>query len=141
MNIKVITTKTEMLAQFEILLQLYPEFTLEKYDALLNEMLPHNYQQIIVVENEQTIALTGFWIGHKLWCGKFVEIDNFIVDQNQRGKKVGNILVEEIEKIAVSVNANQICLDAFVNNFVAQKFYINCGFQPRGHHYVKYLNQ
>jgi GNAT superfamily N-acetyltransferase len=139
MQTKILATKEEMLAQFEILLELYPDFTIEKYENLLTKMLPHNYKQIIVQENNETVALTGFWVGHKLWCSKYVEIDNFIVAEKHRGKKIGNILVAEIEKIASTENAEQICLDAFIGNFTAQKFYINCGFAPRGHHYVKYL--
>ena len=69
-------TKAEMLEQLPIIQQLYPDYTLEIYGNLLYKMIPHNYKQLIVVENGITMGLAGFWIGTKLWCGKYLEMDN-----------------------------------------------------------------
>jgi GNAT superfamily N-acetyltransferase len=139
MEIRILTQKAEMLAHLDIVKQLYPDFTVEKYGILLDEMLKANYQQVIVTKNNQTIALTGVWIATKLWSGKYVEIDSFVVHEDFRGQKIGDILIEEVHKIAKDVNANQIVLDAFTTNFSAGKFYINHGFQPKGFHFVKIL--
>jgi hypothetical protein len=46
----------------------------------------HNYKQLAVFENEICIAVTGFWTGTKLWSGKYIEIDNFIVHPEHRSK-------------------------------------------------------
>lgn len=140
METRILTQKSEMLEHLDIVKQLYPDFTIEKYGTLLDDMLKGNYQQIIVSENNQTIALTGVWIGTKLWCGKYVEIDNFVVHEAFRGRKVGDLLIEKVNKIAKEVGANQICLDAYTTNFTAGKFYINHGFVPKGFHFVKFLN-
>lgn len=140
MEIRILTRKEDMLAHLDIIKQLYPDFTMEKYGTLLDDMLRANYQQIIVMENNQTIALTGVWIGTKLWSGKYIEIDSFVVHEAFRGQKIGDILIAEVHKIAKEVEANQIVLDAFTNNFAAGKFYINHGFQPKGFHFVKILN-
>jgi ribosomal protein S18 acetylase RimI-like enzyme len=139
MEIRILTQKVEMLAHLDIIKQLYPDFTLEKYGTLLDEMLQANYQQVIVTKNNQTIALTGVWVGTKLWSGKYIEIDSFVVHQDFRGQKIGDILIAEVHKIANKENANQIVLDAFTTNFSAGKFYINHGFQPKGFHFVKIL--
>lgn len=141
MEIRILTQKTEMLEHLDIIKQLYPDFTSEKYGTLLDDMLKSNYQQIIVTKNNQTIALTGVWIATKLWSGKYVEIDSFVVHEDFRGQKIGDILIEEVHKIAKEVKANQIVLDAFTTNFAAGKFYINHGFNPKGFHFVKILNQ
>jgi ribosomal protein S18 acetylase RimI-like enzyme len=140
MEIRILTQKTEMLQHLDMVKQLYPDFTIEKYGTLLDDMLKANYQQIIVTKNNQTIALTGVWIGTKLWSGKYIEIDSFVVHEAFRGQKIGNILIAEVHKIAKEVNANQIVLDAFTTNFAAGKFYINHGFEPKGFHFVKVLN-
>ncbi|WP_329805945.1 GNAT family N-acetyltransferase [Flavobacterium facile] len=140
MEIRILTQKTEMLQHLDMVKQLYPDFTIEKYGRLLDDMLNANYQQIIVTKNNQTIALTGVWIGTKLWSGKYIEIDSFVVHEAFRGQKIGDILIEEVHKIAKKVNANQIVLDAFTTNFAAGKFYINHGFEPKGFHFVKVLN-
>jgi hypothetical protein len=51
MEILELTTKDAMLEQLPIIQQLYADFTLEKYESLLDEMLPINYKQVIVKEN------------------------------------------------------------------------------------------
>jgi ribosomal protein S18 acetylase RimI-like enzyme len=140
MEIRILTQKVEMLAHLDIVKQLYPDFTVEKYGTLLDEMLKANYQQVIVTKNNKTIALTGVWIGTKLWSGKYIEIDSFVVHEDFRGQKIGDILIEEVHKIAEKEGVNQIVLDAFTTNFTAGKFYINHGFQPKGFHFVKILN-
>jgi len=141
METRILKHKEEMLQQLEIIQQLYPEYTIEKYGTLLDAILKGNYQQVIVVENNQTIALTGVWVGTKLWSGTYIEIDSFVVHENFRGQKIGDILIEEVNKIAQEVGANQICLDAYTTNFTAGKFYINHGFVPKGFHFVKFINQ
>ena len=140
MEIRILTKKAEMLAHLDIVKQLYPDFTIEKYGTLLDEMLKANYQQVIVTKKNKTIALTGVWIGTKLWSGKYIEIDSFVVHEDFRGQKIGDILIKEVHKIAEKEGANQIVLDAFTTNFTAGKFYINHGFQPKGFHFVKILN-
>jgi hypothetical protein len=45
-------------------------------------MIPNNYKQIAVFEGDVCVGLSGLWSGTKLWSGKYLEIDNFIVHQN-----------------------------------------------------------
>ena len=42
-----LTTRAEMLVQLPIIQQLYPDYTTETYGDLLDEMIPHNYKQLI----------------------------------------------------------------------------------------------
>ncbi len=142
MEIKYCTTKEQMFKHHKILQELYQEdFTERKYSDLLDEILNGSYQQIALYENEECVALTGIWTGTKLWCGKFVEIDNFVVSENKRGQKIGKLLVDEVKKYAKKINANQIALDAYTTNFGAMKFYINEGFIPKGFHYIYWMNE
>jgi hypothetical protein len=57
---QVLTTVAEMLKNIELIRFLYPDFSLEKYESYLKEMVPHNYKQLAVFENEICIAVTGF---------------------------------------------------------------------------------
>lgn len=134
-----ITTKKEMLEQLEIIQHLYSDFTLEKYESLLDEMLPINYKQLIVKENEKTIGLAGFWIASKLWCGRYLELDNVIVHPNHRSKGIGKIMTDYLVQKAIGNDCTMAVLDAYTTNYAAQKFYINHGFVPKGFHFVKYL--
>ena len=108
METKVLTTIDEMLSHLKIIQQLYPEITFEKYQSFLVEMIPHNYQQLAVFEHDNCIGLTGFWTGIKLWSGKYIEIDNFIVHENHRRKGIGKIMTDYIANLAEQSNCNII---------------------------------
>ncbi|WJS95801.1 GNAT family N-acetyltransferase [Flavobacterium johnsoniae] len=139
--IKELTTIPEMLAQIGTIRFLYPNITLEKYESFLLEMLPHNYTQIAVFENDICVGLTGCWSATKLWTGRYLEIDNFVVNPDHRSKGIGKLLTDYIEKKAMELNCSSIVLDAFTGNFGAHRFYYNQGYAPRGFHFVKILDE
>lgn len=141
MQILELTTKEAMLEQLPIIQQLYTDFTSEKYESLLSEMLPINYKQVIVQENNETIGLAGFWIATKLWCGRYLELDNVIVHPNHRSKGIGKIITEYLVQKAIDNNCTMAVLDAYTTNFAAQKFYMNHGFVLKGYHFVKDLKE
>ena len=135
-----LTTIDEMMEQFPLIQQLYPDYTIEKYEDLLAAMLPNNYKQIIVVENGITIGLAGFWIGTKLWSGKYLEMDNVVVHEDFRSNGIGSIMTNYLNQKAIDEDCKMIVLDAFSTNFGAHKFYMNHGFVPKGFHFIKFLN-
>lgn len=141
MNTKELTSIEEMLAQIEIVKHLYPTFTLDKYESYLKEMIPHNYKQLAIFENDICVALTGFWTGFKLWSGKYIEIDNFIVHPEHRSKGLGKMLTDYIDVKAKKEGCTMIVLDAFTGNFTAHRFYYNQGYVPKGFHFLKILNE
>lgn len=141
MEIRELTTVTEMAAQLETMLELYPNMTQEKYQAYLTEMVPRDYRQVGVFENGICLGLTGYWIGTKLWSGKYIEIDNFIVRNQNRSRGIGKMICDYIEHKANELNCSMIVLDAFAGNFPAHRFYYNQGFGPKGFHFVKILDE
>jgi GNAT superfamily N-acetyltransferase len=139
--LKELTTVAEMLNNIEMMRFLYPSFSLEKYESYLKEMVPHNYKQLAVFENEICVAVTGYWRGTKLWSGKFIEIDNFIVHPEHRSKGLGKMMTDYIDIKAKEEGCSMIVLDAFTGNFTAHRFYYNQGYGPKGFHFVKIINE
>ncbi|SHM89671.1 GNAT family N-acetyltransferase [Flavobacterium xinjiangense] len=139
--IKELTTIDEMLANIEVMRFLYPTFTVEKYESYLVEMIPHNYKQVAVFENEICVAVSGFWSGTKLWSGKYIEIDNFIVHPDHRSKGLGKMMTDYVDALAKETGCTMIVLDAFTGNFTAHRFYYNQGYVPKGFHFLKILNE
>ncbi|WP_396137355.1 GNAT family N-acetyltransferase [Flavobacterium sp.] len=135
-----LTTIDEMMEHFSLIQQLYPDYSTEKYQDLLSAMLPNNYKQLIVVENGISIALAGFWIGTKLWSGKYLEMDNVVVHEDFRSNGIGSIMTNYLNQKAIDEDCKMIVLDAFSTNFGAHKFYMNHGFVPKGFHFIKFLN-
>ena len=141
LEVKELTTLEPMLAQIEVMQFLYPKLTHEKYKSYLKEMLPHNYTQVAVFENQECIGITGCWFGIKLWSGKYLEIDNFIVHPEHRSKGVGKLLTDFVNQKALDLGCTNIVLDAYTNNFQAHRFYYNQGYGPKGFHFVKILDE
>ena len=139
--LKELTTKQGMLSNIELMRFLYPTFTVEKYDAYLTEKIPHNYKQIAVFEQDVCVGISGLWSGTKLWSGKYMEIDNFIVHPDHRKKGVGKMMTDYVDAKAKETGCTMIVLDAFTENFTAHRFYYNQGYVPKGFHFLKIINK
>lgn len=141
MEIRELKTKEEMLKSFDVLLEVYPTMTMEEYDRELDVMIPHNYGQVVVMDGNAIAGLTGFWIGSKLWCGKYLELDNVVVAERYRSKGVGKMLFDFMEERAKEEKCTMLALDSYTTNFKAHKFFYGQGFAPRGFHFINILDK
>jgi GNAT superfamily N-acetyltransferase len=141
MEIKILATTQEMLSQIETIKFLYPNMTIERYEGFLLDMISKSYRQVAVFEGETCVGLSGFWFGTKLWTGKYIEIDNFIVHPDFRQKGIGKLISEFIDEKAKELHCTCIVLDAFTGNFPAHRFYYNQGYAPKGFHFIKTINE
>jgi GNAT superfamily N-acetyltransferase len=141
MKVIELTTVEEMMATYEVLTELYPSLTREEYINELTFMIQHNYTQVVVLENERILGLSGVWIGNKLWCGKYLEIDNIVVSEKTRSKGVGKMIVDYLEEKAKNLGCNMMALDSYTSNFKAHKFFYNQGFSPKGFHFIHLLDK
>lgn len=131
----------EMLSTLSVLQELYPSLTPENYKADLIDMLPNNrYGQVAVFDNEQCIGVSGYWIGTKLWCGKYLEIDNLVVSAKVRSKGVGKMIFDYLAEKATAEECSMVSLDSYTSNFKAHKFFYNEGFAPKGFHFINILD-
>ena len=133
--------KQPMLKQLEVLQVLYPSLNPAQYAAELDLMLPHNYSQLAVFDQDECIAICGVWIGNKLWVGKYLELDNIVVKEAYRSKGVGELIFKTLEQKAKEEACNMLALDSYTTNFKAHKFFYNQGFAPKGFHFIKLLNK
>jgi GNAT superfamily N-acetyltransferase len=54
------------------------------------------------------------WSGTKLWSGKYLEIDNFIVHPEHRKKGIGKMLTDYVDAKAKELGCTMIVLDALL---------------------------
>ena len=141
MEIKTITEKEEMLSNLELLNEVYPELSLIDYSKELDVMLPHNYGQVGIFDGDICIGLTGYWIGSKLWCGKYLELDNVVISKKYRSKGIGQELFNYMQQMAIEKQCNLLALDSYTDNFPAHKFFYSQGYIPRGFHFIRVLNK
>jgi GNAT superfamily N-acetyltransferase len=137
MLVRELVDKAEMLLHLSVLNELYPNLTEEEYARELDDMLPHRYGQIAVFDGEVCVAISGFWIGNKLWIGKYLELDNIVVRSEYRSQGLGKMLFDFLERKAIENDCKMLSLDSYTVNFKAHKFFYNEGYVPKGFHFVK----
>jgi GNAT superfamily N-acetyltransferase len=138
-TIKKVETIKEMEAMLNLIKELTPDLTADSYQKMLVEMTPHNYFQVGVFDGEKAIAVSGYWLATKIYCGKYLEIDNLVVAKEYRSQNIGKLLVDWMLNFAKESDCQTVLLDAYVENFKAHKFYYREGFIARGFHYLKKL--
>lgn len=103
----------------------------------LKEMLPLGYHVLAAFEGERMVAISGFWLRARFWCGRQLDIDNFFVHPDYRGAGLGKQLVAWLEKRALKEKCELIVLDTYAHSFLAHRFYHREGFVATGYHYTK----
>lgn len=141
MILKELHTLEEMLPHLNVVKELYPELTLPYYEEMLLRMIPMNYSQLAVYQNDECIAISGYWEGTKLWCGSYIELDNVVVKATARGTGAGKLIQAYLEEKALKNGCNMMSLDAYTTNFKAHRFYYNQGYAPKGFHFIKVLDE
>ncbi|WP_165864965.1 GNAT family N-acetyltransferase [Rufibacter latericius] len=128
-----------MLHQFPLIQFLNPNMEPERYEELLRLMLPQHYRMVGVFDGTTCLGLSGYWIGTKLYSGKYLEVDNFVVDEQYRSKGIGKLLLDWLTAEANRYHCETMMLDAYVVNNAAHKFYLREGFVIKGFHFLKRL--
>lgn len=130
-----------MLAQHALIRQLNPHMSLARYEELLRLMLPKGYRMVGAFAPEgNCVGLSGFWVAAKFYSGKYLEVDNFVVDEGFRTKGVGKLLSDWMLELARQERCDTIMLDAYVTNSAAHRFYFREGFHIKSYHFYKSIN-
>ena len=112
----------------------YQEFLIR-----LDDMTIKGYFAVGVFIAGELAAVSGIWSFQRFWCGKYFEIDNFIVSKSFRRKGYGEKLIEFIENLARKTGVNYINLATYITNEKSHRFYENAGFIKKGFFMIKKL--
>ena len=109
----------------------------QRFETILAEH-PHYHAFGAFVEGKLT-ALAGAWIATKIWCGKYLELDNLVVDPGVRSSGLGTALIRHLEEFARAEGCNLAVLDSYTSNHPSHRLYHRLGFEIWGFHFVKPL--
>lgn len=89
------------------------------------------FPRVIADENNKVVATGMIVVESKLvhGCGKVGHIEDIAVAENQRGKKLGFYLINELSKIGKAEGCYKVILDCSEHNV---EFYEKCGFNSFG---------
>ncbi|MFM8372697.1 MAG: GNAT family N-acetyltransferase [Bacteroidota bacterium] len=136
---KIIETKEEMMRLLPLLRQLNASLTGEYVSMCLDDMIAHGYRMAVVYDGDQSVGLSGIWVTTKFYSGKYLEMDNVVVDEAYRSRGIGTVLSEFVTQLARTEGCVTIMLDAWLTNEKAHTFYERQGFVKRGFHFLKSL--
>ncbi|MBC3540709.1 GNAT family N-acetyltransferase [Rufibacter sediminis] len=139
LQIREIEELAEMVRQFPLIQHLNPTMEPARYEELLRQMVPQQYRMVGVFDGDTCLGLSGYWMGTKLYSGKYLEVDNFVVDEQSRSKGIGKLLLDWLTAEASKHRCETMMLDAYVVNHAAHKFYLREGFVIKGFHFLKRL--
>ncbi|MFM2297292.1 MAG: hypothetical protein RL117_999 [Verrucomicrobiota bacterium] len=108
-----------------------------RYEKILRES---NHYRILGCDyNGRLAGLTGLWIGTKMWCGDYAEIDHLMVHPDYRNRGIGTALIVAAEDLARELDCNIMVLDSYTDNHGSHRLYHRLGCEIWGFHFVKPL--
>ena len=107
----------------------------ERLRTILEEH-PH-YQIVAAFDGERMVGLCGAWLATKIWCGKYLEVDNLVVDSEVRSAGIGSALIHHLEDLGRKLDCRILVLDSYTANHPSHRLYHRLGFEIWGFHFVK----
>jgi ribosomal protein S18 acetylase RimI-like enzyme len=101
---------------------------------------PH-YQLFGVFDGADLRGVSGCWIGTRIWCGRYLEIDNLVIDPALRNRGAGTAMIRHFENLARKEDCAVVLLDSYTNNHASHRLYHRMGFEIWGFHFVKPLRK
>ena len=100
------------------------EVTISLEDLEKDGFGEHPLYWIILAENEQGIlGMSFYYIRYSTWKGKCLYLEDIVVKEEYRGKKIGKVLFEETIKAAKEMNAKLMNWQVLDWNEPAINFY------------------
>lgn len=136
-----LSTPQEMMMAFPLISQYYENFSEKSFFEQIVEMKELNdFCMIIAKQNNQIVAVAGYWILNMLYSGRYIQISNFIVDNNHRNQGIGKKFLRYLEKFARNLDCKKFILDSYTENKKSHNLYFKENFYIRGFHFMKDLD-
>ncbi|MBC7383648.1 MAG: GNAT family N-acetyltransferase [Bacteroidia bacterium] len=128
-----------MLDQYHLICQLNTKLEFLEYQEMLTDMHTQNYHMLCVFDEHKCVGVSGYRIATKIYCGKYLELDNVVVEEAYRNTGIGKIMCDKLNAIAIKHACKVLMLDAYLSNLPAHLFYEREGFEKKGYHFLKRL--
>ncbi len=138
--IKDLNTIVEMESAFPLISQMYDKMSFATYTAYIQEMIDTNdFKMVAAYLDGKMVGVSGYWVFLMLYCGRYLQASNLVVDKNQRSLGIGTEILNYLEKKAQNLKCQKIVLDSYVENKKSHSLYYREGYYIRGFHFMKDL--
>lgn len=139
-NIESLNGRAEFSECFELMKQLRPDLmSAQQFAEQLDRQMQQNYRLIGARQDGGIVGLAGFREMENLLYGRFIYVDDLVVDADVRQLGLGARLLDVIRHEAVSRGCAHLVLDTGLHMPLAQRFYFRQGLLAKGMHFVQRL--
>ncbi|MBS1742088.1 MAG: GNAT family N-acetyltransferase [Bacteroidetes bacterium] len=137
MQVKEVSTASDIQQTWEVMHLLRPHLVAENYVALVTEMMSQGYKMAYVEDAGKVVSVIGFRHLQFLFNGKHIYIDDLSTLDAYRGKGCGSMLLDYVDDIAKKYGYKTVTLDSGTHRHPAHRLYMKKGFIIRGYHFTK----
>jgi GNAT superfamily N-acetyltransferase len=135
MSIQLAESDAQILSCFPTLSQLRPHLEFDRFLDQVHRQQQQGYQLAFVEVESRAVAIAGFRVSENLFAGKFMYVDDLVVDENARSQQHGQNLFNWLIAYAKQQGCVQLHLDSGVQRFDAHRFYLRQRMKIASHHF------
>jgi diamine N-acetyltransferase len=127
---------------YRLIEQLNPGMRKSDYKAMLSDVRESGlYRCLGVWKGKKLVGACGLWTMTRFWCGKFMEMDNLVIDRDQRNAGIGKLLVAHVEKLAQRESCKVLLAASYSHNYASHRFYFRENYIIKGYVFYKELGK
>ncbi|WP_338477202.1 GNAT family N-acetyltransferase [Pseudomonas khavaziana] len=135
-------TVADCMASFDIMRQLRPHLTdAHAFAGQVQRQRESGYYLLAAREHGRVIGLAGYRLTENTLYGRFIYVDDLVVDAPLQRRRLGEQLLERVRQAARALGYRYLVLDTGMHMALAQRFYFRQGLLPRGMHFSQDLSQ
>ncbi len=135
MSIQLAESDIQILSCFAVMSQLRPHLEEDKFIEQVRYQMKEGYKIAFLEIDKEILAVAGFRILTCLASGKFLYIDDLVVDEWKRSQNYGQQLFQWLIEYATNNHCQQLSLDSGVQRFAAHRFYLTQRMSITAHHF------
>ncbi|MGV0107797.1 Aminoalkylphosphonate N-acetyltransferase [Nostoc sp. DSM 114160] len=135
MLIQLAESNSQILKCFPVISQLRPHLEQDNFVEQVRYQMKEGYQLAFLEVEKQAVAVAGFRISNCLALGKFLYIDDLVVDELKRSHRYGQQLFQWLIEYARNHECKHLSLDSGVQRFAAHRFYLMQRMSITSHHF------
>ncbi|MEW6058318.1 MAG: GNAT family N-acetyltransferase [Bdellovibrionota bacterium] len=140
MELRKAASPAELEMVFPVMKELRPHLTFQRYIELIERAAQNDgYEIIAAFDREKCVGAMGFRILFDFVHGKHMYIDDLVVTESHRSKKIGAKLLRHAEDTAREMKCEALRLCTGVENEAGKRFYDREGWTLRAVAYKKKL--
>ena len=138
--IKKLDNLEDMMSAYPLISQMYDKMDFPTYKSYVEEMVATNdFKMVAAFLDEKMVGVSGYWVFIMLYCGRYLQVSNLVVDREKRSLGVGKKILAYLEEKAKKLDCQKIVLDSYTENKKSHSLYYREGFYIRGFHFMKDL--